>query len=84
MTGPATAPPRTHHWVDDALCRDADDPDMWFPHPGDLLGNRLAKQWCDTCPVRTPCAAWAMAHPSEQGVWGGMSERERDRARRRR
>jgi WhiB family transcriptional regulator, redox-sensing transcriptional regulator len=36
-----------------------------------------AKAVCGGCPVRVECLAWALASDEQLGVWGGMSERER-------
>lgn len=42
----------------------------------------IAKSICAGCPVQLDCLEWALAH-DEQGVWGGMSEDDRRRLRRR-
>nr|WP_234801008.1 WhiB family transcriptional regulator [Mycobacteroides chelonae] len=36
-----------------------------------------AKQICNECPVRRPCAAYAMRTDEPYGVWGAMTTRER-------
>ncbi|AMW22278.1 WhiB family transcriptional regulator [Mycobacteroides chelonae] len=36
-----------------------------------------AKQICNECPVRRPCAAYAMRTDEPHGVWGAMTTRER-------
>lgn len=41
-----------------------------------------AKAICDRCPLRPDCAAHAVADPSLEGIWGGLTDSER-RARRR-
>jgi WhiB family redox-sensing transcriptional regulator len=43
--------------------------------------QRQAKLFCLPCPVRAECLGWAMDHHVEEGVWGGMTERERRAAR---
>lgn len=35
-----------------------------------------AKQICETCPVKEPCLEYALVNES-YGIWGGMSETER-------
>jgi hypothetical protein len=35
-----------------------------------------------SCPVRTPCLAWALEHGVAAGVWGGATEEERRAMRR--
>lgn len=37
---------------------------------------------CHGCPFQKPCLEWALAN-GERGVWGGTSERERKRIKRR-
>jgi hypothetical protein len=46
-------------------------------------GTAKAVAVCVGCPVQEPCLEHAITH-SERGVWGGMSERARDRYRRNR
>ena len=36
-----------------------------------------AKAICQTCPVITDCATWALKTREPQGVWGGLSEGDR-------
>ena len=62
-------------WTDQALCAQVGG-DEWFPDKGE--SNRRAKAICAECPVRALCLAKAMSiHPPPDGVWGGLSERER-------
>ena len=56
------------------------DPDLFFS-PG-ALEHKMAKRICRECPVRRDCLAYAMEEPVDHGVWGGLTERERRRARR--
>jgi WhiB family redox-sensing transcriptional regulator len=42
---------------------------------------RAAKQICDRCLVQGPCRDIALRHPRLRGVWGGLTEQERDRLR---
>ena len=37
-----------------------------------------AKQVCKSCPVITECRDYALYHRIEHGVWGGMTEAERE------
>ncbi len=37
---------------------------------------------CDSCPVQVECLDWAVRH-EPAGIWGGTTERERRRMRRR-
>jgi WhiB family redox-sensing transcriptional regulator len=68
-------------WMHHGLCRGA-NPSEFFPSDG--LGVEAAQRICVSCPVRTECLEYALAHRIEHGVWGGASERERRRILRRR
>lgn len=72
------SPPfRTPEWMTWAGCRDT-DPEVFFPVEGGSA--EPAKRICSTrCPVESECLDWALAHGEDDGVWGGMSERERGR-----
>jgi WhiB family redox-sensing transcriptional regulator len=71
----------SHRWMANAACRGL-DPDLFFPRRGDSSAE--AKKICSGCAVRAECAALAAEHHERHGIWGGMSERDRKRARRRR
>ncbi|MFI6881156.1 WhiB family transcriptional regulator [Streptomyces sp. NPDC050400] len=72
-------------WLNDASCRQ-EDPDLFFPI-GDtgpaLLQIEEAKSICVACPVMERCRQWALETGQEHGVWGGLSEAERRRHKRR-
>ena len=73
-------------WRERAACR-AHDPELFFPigTSGPAVAQlAAAKAVCETCPVREPCLAWALATRQESGVWGGLGEEERVSLRRRR
>jgi WhiB family redox-sensing transcriptional regulator len=73
-------------WLDNAGCRGLDT-ELFFPAGPKGPGRRQAdeaKAVCKTCPVRRQCGSWALATAQEYGIWGGMDEEERVRARRRR
>ncbi|MGH9151004.1 MAG: WhiB family transcriptional regulator [Acidimicrobiales bacterium] len=65
-------------WRRLAACRGL-DPDIFFPTSEDEAGP--AKSVCGTCSVREACLEWALTS-GEEGVWGGLTERERRRLRR--
>src|SRR5260370_38817788 len=68
------------HWRSAAACRFA-DPDLFFPvsSSGQALEQVAeAKAICARCPVRRECLAFAQRTGQLHGVWGGMSEQERD------
>jgi len=56
----------------------------WFPPRGSFeeTTTQSALALCDICPVRQQCLAWGLAH-EWIGIWGGTSERERKKLRRR-
>lgn len=64
-----------------ALCAQA-DPDLWFPEKGGPIA--AAKAVCNRCDVRTDCLRWALDNNERFGIWGGLSEPERQELRRRR
>lgn len=68
-------------WREEAACRTVDTA-LFFPASDADAG--AAKAVCATCPVREPCLLFALANREEQGVWGGLTDTERRRMRRRR
>jgi WhiB family redox-sensing transcriptional regulator len=78
MTAPAELldfPPTLRRIRDEGACRDAADPDEFFPTRREL-GGHMVVIFCRLCPVRADCLQWALDH-GEEGVWGGMTERQR-------
>jgi WhiB family redox-sensing transcriptional regulator len=67
-------------WMSRAACR-GKDRNIFFPGAGRQHAEALAI--CHGCPVRVECLEYALVTDSS-GVWGGTSERERDRIRKRR
>jgi hypothetical protein len=53
------------------------DPDAWFPEPDDAAAVAAAKALCALCPDRAACLAGALARDEPHGVWGGLTEHER-------
>ncbi len=66
-------------WMLEAKCLDA-DPEAFFPEKGG--STREAKRICGVCPVRGECLDYALSNDERFGIWGGLSERERRRAKR--
>jgi WhiB family redox-sensing transcriptional regulator len=66
-------------WQERASCNQA-APDEWFPKKGE--SPTMAKRICAGCPVVDECLAYALEHDERFGVWGGKSERERQRIKR--
>ncbi|MEY4313078.1 MAG: hypothetical protein RLZZ319_587 [Actinomycetota bacterium] len=67
-------------WQADSLCTQT-DPEAFFPEKGG--STRDAKRICAECTVRTECLEYALANDERFGIWGGLSERERRKVRRR-
>ncbi|MBO1266511.1 WhiB family transcriptional regulator [Arthrobacter cavernae] len=67
-------------WQGDALCAQT-DPEAFFPEKGG--STRDAKKVCGACNVRSQCLEYALANDERFGIWGGLSERERRRLRKR-
>ena len=67
-------------WQADALCAQT-DPEAFFPEKGG--STRDAKRICASCTVREDCLEFALEHDERFGIWGGLSERERRKLRRR-
>jgi len=69
-------------WQDRGRCRDADS--RIFFHPQNERGaarlrrDRIAKNICANCDVRIECADYAVRAREPFGVWGGLSEPERE------
>lgn len=57
------------------------DPDLFFPD--DLIGEQrelsesLAIELCKSCPIKKPCAAYAIEAQAEYGIWGGTLPSDR-------
>jgi WhiB family redox-sensing transcriptional regulator len=64
------------HWKLKAACREVEDSDIFYSTAHDK--QRAAKRFCVGCPVRPDCLEYALL-TDQYGIWGGMSERERDK-----
>ncbi len=67
-------------WQERALCAQT-DPEAFFPEKGG--STREAKRTCMSCEVRVECLDYALANDERFGIWGGLSERERRRVKKR-
>lgn len=67
-------------WHDQALCAQT-DPEAFFPEKGG--STREAKRICQACGVRDECLEYALVNDERFGIWGGLSERERRRLKKR-
>ena len=71
-------------WSKDANCR-GHDPNLWFPTGGstweERKAMRLAVETCRSCPVQAECRDYGLRYERE-GIWGGLTPREREATRR--
>ena len=72
--------PEEPGWQERALCAQT-DPEAFFPEKGG--STREAKRVCGRCEVKAECLEYALGHDERFGIWGGLSERERRRLKRR-
>ncbi len=80
-TESTSADDRGIDWRHAGVCRD-EDPELFFPPTEEpsVAGNAqvaLAKDVCESCPVKDACLAWALDTEQAFGVWGGKSSLER-------
>ncbi len=73
---------REERWEDKALCRG--DYVLFIAPTGELPEDRevreaAAKRICATCIVREECLEHALRKKEPAGVWGGLTETERNR-----
>lgn len=69
------------NWRQKAACRGI-DPEIFYPSFDEEAEE--AKAICAGCPVQQVCLEYALSHRERDGVWGGLTERERRRALRQR
>ena len=67
-------------WQNRTLCAQT-DPEAFFPEKGG--STREAKKVCLTCEVRDDCLESALMNDERFGIWGGLSERERRKLKKR-
>lgn len=63
----------------DAVCANSMDPELWFPETKAQLKAdiKVIKLLCGACPHQAACAEFAIKEDIQEGVWGGMTPRER-------
>lgn len=67
-------------WREQALCAQTDS-EAFFPEKGG--STREAKKVCLSCEVRDECLEAALYNDERFGVWGGLTERERRKLKKR-
>lgn len=69
-------------WQFEGLCRTTDPEEFFHPEGERGSARRLrderAKRVCERCPVILECREHALAAREPYGVWGGLSEDERE------
>jgi WhiB family redox-sensing transcriptional regulator len=73
-------PTRNLDWKAEAACRDLDT-EIFFPDND--INAAPALEVCASCPVREACLDFALRTRQNDGVWGGRTETERRKLRRR-
>ena len=67
-------------WQERSLCAQTDQ-EAFFPEKGG--STRDAKKVFIGCEVRAECLEYALQHDERFGIWGGLSERERRKLKKR-
>lgn len=69
-------------WRESAACLEVIGEVDFFPSPDDEVSIARAKAVCAACPVIEECGVFALETGQVDGVWGGLTARERLLARR--
>ena len=69
--------------IDNAPCQST-DPEIFFPDPMDTEKIQVAKSVCANCDPTTKgeCLSFALSNSIRYGIWGGLTEAERESIRR--
>ncbi|HSW65563.1 MAG TPA: WhiB family transcriptional regulator [Bacillota bacterium] len=67
-------------WQERALCAQT-DPEIFFPEKGG--SPREAQGVCNSCEVKADCLDYALGNNERFGVWGGLTDSQRKKLRRR-
>ncbi len=74
--GPAVASSGEQLWMREANCRGL-QASAFFP--SDASGVEAARRVCADCSVRSACLEYSLENRLDHGIWGGTSERQRQR-----
>jgi WhiB family transcriptional regulator, redox-sensing transcriptional regulator len=74
VTIPVALAPAERHWRDHARCLHL-DPELFFPVASEAPVPPEVKAACGRCPVRMACLTRGI---HQAGIWGGLTEAERD------
>jgi WhiB family redox-sensing transcriptional regulator len=80
QSGYGSSTEREEFSKENGLCEQT-DPEAFYPENGG--STREAKKVCLTCSVRSDCLEYALVNGERFGVWGGLSERERRKLKKR-
>ena len=72
---------RNLDWMGRALCKELPS-DMFFPESSAYTMVKEAKKACSLCAVRLDCLDYALSIPGLTGVFGGTTEYDRIRLKR--
>lgn len=64
----------SEEWRKDAACRGKPTTVLFFPAGPEY---EVVPDLCHVCPVRQECLDYAVVTKQAQGVWGGMTSKER-------
>lgn len=55
--------------MEEAACKDVDDPDIFFPEKGQSAKGNEAIMLCFGCPVREQCDEYQKRTNTNYGIW---------------
>lgn len=64
-------------WPDRDQAKCKDQTELFFAPKADRKATRRALKLCHECPLEAKCKEWALYNEEEGGIWGGMTESER-------
>lgn len=68
---------QARNWIANAACKGMDTKEF-YPPRGDSVQVQKAKAFCRSqCLVREDCLEYALAMNETEGVWGGLSTKDR-------
>ncbi|MFI1886028.1 WhiB family transcriptional regulator [Streptomyces jumonjinensis] len=79
-TRPALRGIADHSWHTRGACHGMDSKladKLFFPRPRDHKSIAQAKTLCGGCPVKKDCFNHALDNSTKEGIWGGLTEAER-------
>lgn len=77
-------------WMKRSRCKNIGDPEIFFRERASVVNGtdavrghsvKVAKEFCNGCPVKVECLLYALENDEEFGIWGGATPDERRRIR---